>query len=96
MQPITVTQVGSGYYLLKIAKYVETKFKIPEKRKISEPNRPLFNISDKINLRRSGKYVAVTNLSMNYTCKNITKLYKNNKLKISGPSWNENCELPDG
>ena len=24
------------------------------------------------------------------------KSYKNNKFKISGPKWNEECELPDG
>ena len=35
-------------------------------------------------------------LSIYYTWKNIKKLYKNNKFKISAPTWNEEFELPDG
>ena len=31
-----------------------------------------------------------------YTWKNIKKLCKNNKFKISAPTWNEEFELPDG
>ena len=33
---------------------------------------------------------------MYYTWKNIKKSYKNNKLKISAPTWSEKLELPDG
>ena len=33
---------------------------------------------------------------MYYTWKNITKSYKNNEFIISGPTWNEKIELPDG
>ena len=57
-------------------------------------SRLLLNISDNINLTRSDKYVAC--LSIYYTWKNIKKPYRNNKLKISAPTWNEECELPDG
>ena len=28
--------------------------------------------------------------------KNIKKSYKNNKFKVSGPTWNEKFELPGG
>ena len=35
-------------------------------------------------------------LSIYYTWKNIKYSYKNNKLKISAPKWNEKLELPDG
>ena len=28
--------------------------------------------------------------------KNMKRSYKNNKLKISAPTWNEEFELPDG
>ena len=31
-----------------------------------------------------------------YTWKNIKKLCKNNKFKISAPTWNEEFKLPDG
>ena len=60
------------------------------------PHRLLLSLSDKINLKRSDKYVALSNLSIYYTWKNIKKSYKNNKFKISAPTWNEEFELPDG
>ena len=62
----------------------------------SDPHRLLLNLTDKINLKRSDKYVALSNLSIYYTWKNIKKSYKNNKFKISAPTWNENFELRDG
>ena len=55
--------------------------------KTSEPYRLLFNLLDKINLKRSDKCIAVSNLSM---YKN-----KNNKFKISARTWNKKFELPD-
>ena len=60
------------------------------------PHRLLLSLSDKINLKRSDKYVALSNLSMYYTWKNIEKPYKNNIFKISAPTWNKEFELPDG
>ena len=65
-------------------------------RKRSDPHRLLLNFADKINLEISDKYVAVSNLSIYYTWKNIKKSCKNNKFKISAPAWNEEFELPDG
>ena len=55
-----------------------------------------FYLFNKINLRRSDKYVASSNLTKYYTWKNIKKSYKNNKFKISAPTWNEEFELLDG
>ena len=49
-----------------------------------------------LNLKRNGKYVAFSNLSLYYTWKDIKKSYKNNKFKASAPTWNEEFELPDG
>ena len=37
----------------------------------SDTHRLLFNLSDKIKLKRSDKYVALSNLSIYYTWKNI-------------------------
>ena len=54
------------------------------------------NLTGKINLKRSDKYVALLNLCIYYAWKNIKKTYKNNKFKISAPTWNEDFELPDG
>ena len=75
---------------------MDTIFINSENSKTSDPHRLLLNLSDKINLKRSDKYVALSNLSIYYTWKNIKKSYKNNKFKISAPTWNEEFELPDG
>ena len=47
-------------------------------------------------MRRKDKYIALSNLSIYQTWKNITKTYKKIKFKISTPTWNEGLELPDG
>ena len=60
-----------------------------KKSKTSNPNRLL------INLKRSGKYVPLPNLSIYYSCESVKQSYKNNKFKISAPTWNEELELPD-
>ena len=64
--------------------------------KTSDPHRLLLNFSDKINLKRSDKHVALSNLYISYTWKNIKKVIQNNKFKISGPTWIEEFELPGG
>ena len=56
----------------------------------------MLNLTDKLDLRRSDKYVALSNLSIYYTWKNIKKSYNNNKFKKSSPKWNDKFELPDG
>ena len=61
----------------------------------SDPLRLLLNLTDNINLKRSNKYVALSNLSIYYTWKSVTKSYRNNKFKISAPTWNEEFELAD-
>ena len=66
-----------------------------ENSETSDTYRLLHNLSNKINLKRSDKYVALSNLSIYYTWKNIKKSCKNNKFKISGPTWNEEFELSD-
>ena len=42
------------------------------------------------------KVIALSNLSIYYTWKNIKSSYNNNKFKISAPAWNDEFELPDG
>ena len=64
--------------------------------KTSDPHRLLHNLSDKIKLKSSAKYVTLSNLSISYTWKNIKKSYKNNKFKLSDPTSNEEFELTDG
>ena len=69
-----------------------------ENSKTSGPHRLLLNLSDKINLKRSDKYVFLSNLKVHYAWKNIKKWYKNNKLinnLISAPTWNGLFEFSD-
>ena len=63
---------------------MDTIFVNSENSKTSDLHRLLLNLSDKTDLRRSDKYVALSNLNIYYTWKNIKKSYKNIKFKISG------------
>ena len=74
---------------------MNTIFMNSENSKISDPHRLLLNLTHKVDLRRKDKYIALSNLSVYYTWKNIKKSYKNNEFKISVPTWNEAFELPD-
>ena len=40
--------------------------------------------------------MALANLSIYYTWKNIKSTYNNNKFKISASTWNDEFDLPDG
>ena len=69
------------------------------KTKNSQTNGPhkfVLNLSQRLDLRSSKKYVALQNLSIYYTWKNIRKQFLNNKLKIIVPTGNDEFELPDG
>ena len=68
----------------------------PENSKTSEPHRFKLDLTDKINLKNPNKNMALANLSIYYTWKNIKSEYKNNKFKISAPTWNDTFDLPDG
>ena len=60
---------------------MDTIFMNSKYSKTSDPQRLLFNLIDKINLKRGDKYVALSNPSIYYTWKKIKKSYKNIKLK---------------
>ena len=74
---------------------MDTIFRNSENSKTSNPHRLLLNLSHKIDLMRSDKYIGLLNLTIYHTWKNIKKLYKNNTFKISGPTRNERFKLPD-
>ena len=40
--------------------------------------------------------MALANLSVYYTWKNIKSAYNNNKFEISAPTWNDEFDLPEG
>ena len=56
----------------------------------------ILKFTDKLDLRRGENRIALSNLSIYYTWKNIKSSYNNNKFKISAPTWNDKFELPDG
>ena len=66
-----------------------------ENSKTSKPHKLSFNLADKINLKRSDNYAALSNLTMHYIWKNIKKSYKINKFQISAPTWNEKFKFLD-
>ena len=74
---------------------MDTLFMNSWNSKTSDPHRLLLNLTDKRNVRRSDKYVALSNLSIYYAWKDIKKSNKNNKFRVSAPAWNEELELSD-
>ena len=75
---------------------METIFMNTENNKSNEPHRSRSSLVDKLNLRNPNKNIALGNLSIYYTWKNIKSAYDNNKFKISAPTWNDTFALPDG
>ena len=59
---------------------MQNRYSIYENSPISDHHTLLVNVSDKINLKRSNKYVASSNLNIYYTWKNIKKSCNNNQL----------------
>ena len=64
--------------------------------KTNESNKFIYQFTDKLNLKNPNKNMALANLSIYYTWKNIKSQYNNNKFKISAPTWNDTFDLPDG
>ena len=67
-----------------------------ENSKTSKPHVLILKLTSKLNLRLGEKVIALSNLSIYYTWRNIKSSYNNNKFKISAPTWNDEFELPDG
>ena len=61
--------------------------------KTSKPHTLIPKFTDKLDLRRGKNRIAISNLSIYYTWKNIKSSYKNKKNKISAPTWNDKFEL---
>ena len=67
-----------------------------ENSKTSELHLLVLKLTNKLDLRICEKIIALSNLSICYTWKNIKSVYNNNKFKISAPTRNDKIELPDG
>ena len=68
----------------------------PNNIKTSKSHRFKYDLIDKLDLKNPNKNMALANLSIYYTWKNIKSIYNNNKFKISAPTWNDTFDLPDG
>ena len=62
-------------------------------KRTSDPHRLLLNLTDKINLKRSHKYIPLSNLCIYYTWKNKKNSCKINRFKISAATCNEESYL---
>ena len=67
-----------------------------ENSKTSEPYILTLKLTDKLDLRIGKKSIALSNLSIYYTWKNIKTSRNNIKFKILFPTRNDKFELPDG
>ena len=67
-----------------------------ENSRTPKPHILTLKLTNKLDLRIGKKVIALSNLCIYYTWKNIKSSYNNNKFKISAPTWNDEFELPDG
>ena len=75
---------------------METFFVNTKNSKTSEPYRFKYNLIDELDLRNPNRNLSLAKLRIYYTCKNVKSIYKNNKFKISAPTWSQKFDLPDG
>ena len=75
---------------------MDTIFMNSENSRTSKYHVLMLKLTDKLDLKRGEKSIALSNLSIYYTWKNIKSSYNNNKFKISAPTWNDEFALPDG
>ena len=75
---------------------MEAIFMNTENSKTNEPHRFRLSVAHKLNLKNPNKNMALANLIICYTWKNIKSAYNSNEFKISAPTWNDEFDLPDG
>ena len=74
---------------------METIFTNTANSKTKHSNKFVYNFTDKLNLKNPNKNIALANLSIYYTWKNLKSDYNNNKFKISVPTWSDTFDVPD-
>ena len=75
---------------------MDTIFINSENSKTSEPHVLILKLTNKVDLRIGEKIIALSNLSIYYTWRNIKSSYNNNKFIISAPTSNDEFKLPNG
>ena len=67
-----------------------------ENSKTFKPYILKLKLANKLDLQIGEKIIALSNLSIYYTWKNIKSSYNNDKFQILAHTWNEEFKLPDG
>ena len=67
-----------------------------ENSKTSKAHVLILKLNNKLDLRKGEKSITLSNLSIYYTWENMKLSDKDNKFKISAPTWNYEFKLPDG
>ena len=75
---------------------MDTIFMNSDNSKISKAHVLKLKLTIKLDLRLGEKVIALSNLSIYYTQRNIKSSLNNNKFKISALTWNGEFELLDG
>ena len=75
---------------------METIFINTENSKTNKPHRFRLTQTVKLNIKNPHKNMVLAKLSIYYTRKSIKSSHKNNKFKISAPTWNDKFDFPVG
>ena len=75
---------------------MDTTFTNSENSKTYKPHVLILKLANKLDLRIGEKIIALSNLRIYYTWKNIKSSCNNSKFEISAPILNDKFELSDG
>ena len=75
---------------------MDTIFINSENNKTYKTHDLVLLLTDKLDLRRGEKSIALSNLSIYYNWKKVKSSYNNNKFKTSALTWSDQFQLPDG
>ena len=64
-----------------------------ENRKTPKPHVFILNFTNKLDWRIRKKVIALSNVSIYYTWKNLKSSYNDNKFKISALTWSDNLNF---
>ena len=66
-----------------------------ENSKTSKSHVSVLKLTNELDLRIGEKVIALSNVSIYYTWRNIKSPYNKNKFQICAITWNKEFELPD-
>ena len=75
---------------------MDTMFVNSQNSKTVKPHVLVLKLTNKLDLRIGENIIALSNLNIYYTWKNIKSSYSNNLFRVSAQTWNDKFELPDG